>query len=58
MVLSQRACGPYDAYDADLLKWELRMRPGVFTVYTIVAHYHLHIKPRQAAVGLLIVPVC
>lgn len=34
MVLSQRACGPYDAYDADLLKWELRWRfRGVYSVY-------------------------
>lgn len=57
VVVSQRACGPYDAYDADLLKWELRWCGGLFTVYTIVACYHLHIKPRQAAVGLLVVCV-
>lgn len=29
----------------------------MFTVYTIVAYYNLHTKPRHAAVGLLVVRV-
>lgn len=48
---------PRDAYDADLEKWGESWRGGVFTLYTIAAHLHLHTESGRAAVGIMIVHV-